>query len=573
MEENLRRSSRPVKLKLDKDFVYDEDIVECIVGRNSEVWQPNSPVEHSNADNSNSENSGNESAVQGTITWSELDNLPHYQPLNFNSDYNSTDSNNIKEFVNQSQTRSPSVFFTESASVQFGRNSVNKPSRERRCSSTRNNFLDLQGNYLSVGSSSALSNMSDSEQAHGSKCLRCRDNNKCTDCATAAEGAALPAPGAENQLAQAVMAKLELISQRLLVVENIIVQQDDRLDNIESNNNSVGYSSSGSKKTKKHHSEVGKSKSKLDRVEFERDRALKVSLEKIRNRKKSSKKSESDVESSEDEVNVSSLRKKMPRKQKVALGRNLSSRLSEAGGSWPEEETNTGSGTDACEVRCHSRKKSVKSGATVKKRSVKKMELWPHTIANEEDDTDITSESISLAKFLSCFTVVMNSCRDEDEAAGRSILLQAIATILVDLPWTEARSFHNTIMTKVEQKRINWKSDFISMADDFIIKKLRQLLRPKASSAAADRSFRRGFVRGPSSHPGRGQSSQVSNKPTYIFPCRQWNFGTCSYGSGCNRSHTCWTCSDKGKTGENHKAQTHFTSGATGRQGQGEQRL
>ena len=52
----------------------------------------------------------------------------------------------------------------------------------------------------------------------------------------------------------------------------------------------------------------------------------------------------------------------------------------------------------------------VKSGAEVKMRPDIKTEVWPHTIANEDDGEDTTSEDISLSKKNSCFTYLMITC-------------------------------------------------------------------------------------------------------------------------------------------------------------------
>ena len=82
-----------------------------------------------------------------------------------------------------------------------------------------------------------------------------------------------------------------------------------------------------------------------------------------------------------------------------------------------------------------------------------KTELWPHTIAFEDDGEEVTSEDISLAKFLVYFTKIMVSCV-EKEAAGRSVLLLAVSTVLECLPWKDARCFHNLMMLKIEQGRL-----------------------------------------------------------------------------------------------------------------------
>ena len=56
------------------------------------------------------------------------------------------------------------------------------------------------------------------------------------------------------------------------------------------------------------------------------------------------------------------------------------------------------------------RQRAVKSGAKLKRRPVVRAELWPHIVSNEDDREETTSEDITLAKFLSCFTYIMTTC-------------------------------------------------------------------------------------------------------------------------------------------------------------------
>merc|ERR1711888_323268 len=101
----------------------------------------------------------------------------------------------------------------------------------------------------------------------------------------------------------------------------------------------------------------------------------------------------------------------MSRRKQDLVGSKLSVRLKEAGAMFPEEscETTESSDTESGSVKkkymCRSKK--VKSGAKIQKRPVIKTELWLHTIANEDDGENITSENINLSKFLSCFTYIV----------------------------------------------------------------------------------------------------------------------------------------------------------------------
>ena len=206
-------------------------------------------------------------------------------------------------------------------------------------------------------------------------------------------------------------------------------------------------------------------------------------------------------------------------------------------------------------------RQKVKSGAKIKKRPVVRTELWPHTIANEDDGDNVTSEDISLAKFFSCFTYIMMGCGGV-EARGRSTLLHAVSMVLEYLQWADARAFHNMVMVKVEQGRVNWGTDFAALADDFIDKKVRLGLRNKYASGGSSSSYKYNY--GKSVGKGfRGQyqrSSTSKGKPLYGAVCWQWNSGSCTYGDNCKRWHVCRICADAGKLGEQHKASTHGSS-------------
>ena len=171
-------------------------------------------------------------------------------------------------------------------------------------------------------------------------------------------------------------------------------------------------------------------KKKKGALEDGKARQLRLMKAKLKDRSRTGADS-ADDESSDASLNLAKLKKKMDKDQKRACEKKLAARLTAAGARFPIEDfesTGTDSSSSDRDSRVKGRRK-VKSGAKVKKRPVIRTELWPHTIANEDDGEDITSENIGLAKFLSCFTFIMNSCRGE-EAAGRAVLLQAVSTVL-----------------------------------------------------------------------------------------------------------------------------------------------
>ena len=94
---------------------------------------------------------------------------------------------------------------------------------------------------------------------------------------------------------------------------------------------------------------------------------------------------------------------------------------------------------------------------------MQRTELWPHIIANEEDEEEVTHENISLATFFTCFTSFMLDC-NRGESRGRSSLLHAISLLLKCLFWQDTRAFHNLVMVKIEQGRVNCFRILVTLA-------------------------------------------------------------------------------------------------------------
>ena len=240
-----------------------------------------------------------------------------------------------------------------------------------------------------------------------------------------------------------------------------------------------------------------------------------------------------------------------------------SSSSSSSGSSYP------GSGKAYSEVRNSRRyRRTIKSGARVKTRPVVKTELWPHTIANEEDGENVNSESIRLAKFLSCFTHIMTDC-EGFEAKGRAKLLHGVSTILEYLPWKEARTFHNLVMLKIEQDRICWKTNFLLMANQFLDKKVRENLRKKGQTLGYSKTNSLSCTSLGNDFSMRNtMGKNKTNTNNYLYPivCKQWNYGFCSYGDHCKKEHVCWSCAEAGNMGESHKATDHDNDSTEGSQ-------
>ncbi|CAL4084230.1 unnamed protein product, partial [Meganyctiphanes norvegica] len=263
------------------------------------------------------------------------------------------------------------------------------------------------------------------------KC-RCREGESCTDCVTSA--------GLAIALLEAVK-KIDKLTNKMEAMDGKISTQGSRLQRLEVSSEERSGTDGGtsrksgsgrSRRSKKDTAEEGRqdkeeassSKTKKDRVDEEKGRTYKVLQGKLRDRDTYRDQSASREESSDEDMQPKTLRKKLSRKERDEVNFKVGSRLRQAGASFPEEEMGSteNSGTD--QGRSCRHKSQVRSGANVKKRPVVQTELWPHTVANEEDGEDVTHESIGLAKFFSCFTLIMMNC-ETAEVRGRTGLLHA----------------------------------------------------------------------------------------------------------------------------------------------------
>ena len=452
---------------------------------------------------------------------------------------------------------------------------VNKDTR--KSSSTRLDYLDVEGCFLSASSTFNIntSDMSYSED-EGQKQVNMVEYQNTSGDSEAKEGASkdigktpISSPkGNSDQTVDALLAalkKLDNLTNAVASMKDMIRKQGERLDRIE------GLESDQDKCQPK---KINKGKTKKVVVEEEKERQLRMLQQKINNKKMDYTSSDSDNSSADDSTDLKYLRNKMSKKQKDLCDRKVADKLKQVGASYPDDDydtTTSSSGMDTSKLKHSSRRRSkrVKSGAKVQKRPVLRTELWPHTVANEDDGEEVNSENISLAKFLSCFTYIMSYCGGV-ESQGRSSLLHAVSTIIEYRQWSEARVFHNLIMTKIEQERLHWGSDFMALADDFIDKKVRLSMKSKytPTSNSSASSYRSSFYGKDIGKGFRGQDQRNrpgKGKPLYGAICWQWNAGTCSYGYNCKRWHVCKSCAEAGKLGEQHKSSSHDSSGTRSR--------
>ena len=591
MAEGHRRSTRNIKVKESEDYEYGEECLSEILrnsGKSSSIWQPRNSSDEVTLDQEE-----NLSDAIKKCTWSVLNYLPTYvDPLNLaqeHLEYPVSDSES--QAGNRSQCEDQNDLPAENvnkSSPAVGAVGGGCDPGRRLISSTNYNFVDLPGNYFSADSSSVFTEMPTTD-SEGERTGNSLDNGVRVEGGEHSRGAEKN----DVDVGAAVFLLLEEMTKIRKKVDSLgksVNSQNNRLESIEqfleSGNESVSEAGSARRKGGKSKSSSRKSDfmqqaqmllgkndmSKKSKEKSDKERSLRVSIDALKSRQETED-SDSEEESSEDDFAIGDMKKKMTKKQKKESKQKLAARIKQVGISFPDEESsNQSSGTESDTGRRRSRKKKAKSGEKVKKRPVVRTELWPHTVANEEDGEEVSSDTISLAKFLSCFTYIMASCEDSIESAGRMWLLHAVSSVLEFWPWAETRSFHNLVMVKLEQGRIGWDCDFTELANQFMEKKVRQGVRSRGSQAGGSnqKRFYRGYRRGYNGSQGGGNSSNVGNgssssyRSQYNSACRQWNNGTCTFGMRCKMSHCCSTCAENGRYGD-HKAVNHGSESGRGR--------
>ena len=391
----------------------------------------------------------------------------------------------------------------------------------------------------------------------------CLEENSCSVCS---------ATGGHDIFQQLSVAlkTLEHINSQLNSVKGCLNSQESRLKKLEITGNEGSDEKSKSRKRK--HRKMPKnvsSKNKSHSVLSERENERQSLRHDLRVQEMQDYSSHSDESVSEDLLGLKHYNRKSSKQTVTSVPKSRSNAKKTEKIVYEDSDsagrTSGNSDTDT-EGRRRQRRRKVKSGSKVKHRPVVKTEVWPHTIQNEEDGKEVTSEDISLSKFLTCFTHLMITCAGS-EAIGRSVLLHAISTVLECLPWVEARLFHNIMMLKIEQGRLNWGSNFTAMADQFLEKKVRNSLREKSYKSGTGSSYEtssnrnsgKGFE---SSRYGYSGSNTGKSNTSISVICRLWNSGFCSFGAECKRWHVCLACAEQGRLGEPHMASTHNGSSA-----------
>ena len=139
------------------------------------------------------------------------------------------------------------------------------------------------------------------------------------------------------------------------------------------------------------------------RLEKEKERQYQALQDQLRNVKLSS--GQEDPASSDNEnLQLHGLRSSMSKSQKHRSDARLASRLQQAGALFPDEDSDSGEDTHGCSCKCSASGRAIVSGRKVKRRPVKRTELWPHIISAEESGNEVTAGYVSSAEFYVCLS-------------------------------------------------------------------------------------------------------------------------------------------------------------------------
>ena len=149
MAEALRRSNRKITVKKDLNFEYDEDVLKALTGsvHKREVWHQRTASLETGLCNipASDLNDVQCFSAKSLTECSELEivnnSIGNIESVSLSSEV----------FINELQVISPYRHLpTDSASQRAAASNVNIETGGRKKSSTRLDFLDLQGNFLSV---------------------------------------------------------------------------------------------------------------------------------------------------------------------------------------------------------------------------------------------------------------------------------------------------------------------------------------------------------------------------------------------------------------------------------------
>ena len=316
-----------------------------------------------------------------------------------------------------SRRQSSSAGLSNSSAVDV--NSVftdGEQSRRRNPSSTRYSFLDSEDRLLSI-SSTVCSDMSGEENINDTEVelvagCKCSGSNSCSHCCAATDENPLSATDRLLVTLEKALGKIDLLTNEMTALKQGVHNTNVRLGKLESDQNysDVVASSAEESGERTKQAKCGQSlaSSKKGSVETEKEMQFNILPVKVKDTRKKEGSQTEEEPTSEVEFDLQVLKYKslLLGKQKQDSAAKVAATARRSGVRYAREEYNasgSSSGTEYEPRAGRRRRKKIKSGANVSTRPVIQTELWPHTIANEDDGNEVTSESITFTKFLACF--------------------------------------------------------------------------------------------------------------------------------------------------------------------------
>ena len=331
----------------------------------TEVWHHRTSSESSAATEEATVHKSVDLPLKAVSNWSLLEKLPNIINTISLSDHNLPKVNSSLAIPELRQSQYPDAGVTPAGNnknkqFQFDSDCVESENSRPRCySSTRGDFLDpadrrdfqdLEGNFLSESPAVFTDMESENESGEG-------QSSVCPDCkGESCDKCAIPAGDELTKAMWAALKKIDTLTDKVIGLEQHLVLQNGRLSRLEGACHDGSSQESGNRdsyhKTRPHKGNIGKTSTKKDRVEEEKDRTFKVLQEKLRTRNRGKKdKSDTDTgsDSSGEEVDLKALRKKMSGKQREECNKKLSAKLKQVGATFPEDDydSTSSSGTDS----------------------------------------------------------------------------------------------------------------------------------------------------------------------------------------------------------------------------------
>ena len=354
MAEGYRRSSRPVKIKKEAGFVYNEDSERILAHSDSQLTDGSVSQEESVKVLELQQDPnifGKDTPDSLQLDWSDIYNVPVNSFIAEVEVYNhnSAEGSGSQSLVSQQDIDQ----LTSGQCVDIS----GRGDSGRRNSSTRFSYLDFTDPFLSVSTEGGSISSSFKQNM---ECV-CGSGSLATECCNVEGVLENGASGGMNakefkELLGAV-GTIKEISEAVKDLKKQVAEQNKEIKNLKASS-SVDSSSSD---IRSHSSKQKASKSKADRSKEEKERQLRLIKDKLKDKEQESSESEEASDESDDPLNLRELKKKLSKKKKRKSKKREEDLLKKAGAQFPSDDgaATSSSGTDSeFSIKCCKKKKS-----------------------------------------------------------------------------------------------------------------------------------------------------------------------------------------------------------------------